>query len=284
MIDDLLRPTGTGPRPEPDGFRRAVADGARRRRCRMGGGAAATTVALVLALGLALPGGGSGAARLTPDESAAAPPAGSAAPSARHGPTPPGAGAKHNATPPDGELTANPPEGEPPPAPPEATPSAPPVVPERIDTTVLTPDDAHRTDVAPPGGCVATWCLTARADGGSADELRNLVLTVCRGPREFDGRLPFDRTDEVDFRVLREGRVLWQWSAGRQNPPHPHHVDVEPLACVAWTTPWHLHDAEGRRAAPGVYELQARLATSAAPYDEWVPGYPFSVGPTAGPE
>jgi hypothetical protein len=97
------------------------------------------------------------------------------------------------------------------------------------------------------------WCLTATAARSSAGH--DLSIAVCRD-QTGDATLSFAGSREADLVVVRNGRVVWRWSAGHPSKDQPHTLATPAGACWTWTTPWTDVDAAGRPLPRGSYSLQ----------------------------
>jgi hypothetical protein len=306
MIDHLLVPTGSGPRPPEDGFDR-VLRGARRRRWRtlrnnaVCGTAAAAVIAVaasphltsgsVSGLEPAAPGvrrtyageprsmGGSATpsprAEASPTAEPGAPAdtygggygaanAGGSGAAPRRGPgTTPGGPSPTPSAMPGGGQVHGPPASTgtgdlASPLPTASIPTPGPTSPPAPNPPPQEPVDQGYEDQSVSAPCEAsTWCLSAQVLGATNAGIRTLKLTACRTASDTNGVIHFTTENEADFRVVRDGRVLWQWSVGEPDPAYAHDVPVDRWQCATWTTQWYITDQDGYAATPGRYQLDA---------------------------
>lgn len=120
----------------------------------------------------------------------------------------------------------------------------------------------HMAQRTVPAGSVTTCpsvnvlCTSSRAaqqKNGSVVLLYRACLNPPRGL--WSKRLEFETAREVDFAVVREGRVLWQWSTGQRFAPTPHTLDVDGGVCYEWRTRWTGVLDDGTRPPAGTYTL-----------------------------
>lgn len=182
------------------------------------------------------------------------------APAASRGPAGPQA---YGTTAPDDDGSPVPPDDEPepepapapsPPAtqpaeppPPSPSPSPPPEDPGPE------PIDLSYEDQPVGATCQgSTWCWSAHASGSYTFRLK-----ACRGASDTSGILKFTGENEADFRVLRDGATVWQWSVAHDDPAYVHDVYVDRWQCAVWTTRWHGFDQAGDPVPPGTYRMDA---------------------------
>ena len=313
MIDDLLRPTPSGPRPPVDGFVAAVRSARGRRWRTLRNAAACGTAAVATAVVAVTPRLSAGpvagleptaphvattsaparpdptttplptpsvdAVGSTPHPDGPAVPYGGTVPDAGpyvgHAPVAPGGAPRasgHGHPEPTPWPSATEPESPAEPAPP--APTQPPETsrppdpePTTAPPTEPTPEPTRGpshdpVDLSFEGQGVhdcqaATWCVTSQVSARS-DGARTLRLRACRAASDTSGVLTFRHENEVDFRITRDGRVVWQWSTVEgADPEYAHDVAVGRWECAVWTTTWYRNDLNGDRAAAGRYELGA---------------------------
>lgn len=117
------------------------------------------------------------------------------------------------------------------------------------------------------------WCTSASVDIATDNQIYTLLFAVCRRVGIADGKLHFDREQQVDFTAIEEATedAVWTYSAGQPVVRESSTVDVPAGSCVVWHTDWDGYDDFRRTPAPGRYLLVARsFAKEALPPAEFV--------------
>ncbi len=124
------------------------------------------------------------------------------------------------------------------------------------DSTVPRPSEGAVEGGGSFTGCPrgSDWCGTASASYIEAQSGPRISLAhrICREAAGTQDHLTFDTTQEAEFEIWSGGRLVWRWSDGATVATQAHRLDIDPGACLTWSTGYDARDLQ-----PGDYEIRA---------------------------
>jgi hypothetical protein len=75
-------------------------------------------------------------------------------------------------------------------------------------------------------------------------------------------RIPLEDSQKYEFEVLRDNRVVWRWSEGRNFSTTPGTTIIQPNEEVTYRVTWDQRNVDGVRVPGGTYQVRAFIPTT----------------------